>query len=290
MRQVSLWLSLSLFFQCAFSLDTLLSNGAFANSFNVSDAETFVLYSYSSYCHMNRILDWNCNFCKEDTLGFKVLHYSYHPATDSAAFVGYHPNRREIVLSFRGTDPLSIKNWMDDLVYFKTSSRSVPDAKVHAGFQDAYFAHAEDVLSTVLGLIELHPEFDIVATGHSLGGALATVCAMDLHYVHNITNIKVITFGSPRVGDELFSSYFSKAFGDVSWRVVHKADIVPHLPLKSMGFKHVPREIWERHQKKFLVCDDSGEDPLCSDGKPFAWSIPDHLHYMGKWYVSCWLW
>jgi predicted lipase len=72
----------------------------------------------------------------------------------------------------------------------------------------------------------------IVVTGHSLGGALAAICALDL-VLSDITtgeNLELITFGEPRVGNAEYAAAMDK-YVPQSYRVVNKRDLVPHLPL-----------------------------------------------------------
>ena len=132
----------------------------------------------------------------------------------------------------------------------------------------------------------------VVVTGHSLGGALATFCALDLKLQHSETDLQLYTLGSPRVGNDGFFTFFHNWIGD-SVRVVHAHDIVPSLPLKFMGYHHIAREVWsyETNEKQpdglpvleNVVCDDSGEDPKCQDGHcelGICTSIPDHMVYL----------
>ncbi len=66
-------------------------------------------------------------------------------------------------------------------------------------------------------------------TGHSLGGALATHAAVQL--VSQGINVEALyTYGSPRVGDNKFSTWFDALVKSVKVRVSHGRDPVPHLP------------------------------------------------------------
>lgn len=49
---------------------------------------------------------------------------------------------------------------------------------------------------------------ELVITGHSLGGALSTLAAFDFNNLGIKTNL--ITFGSPRVGNEKFAKELNK--------------------------------------------------------------------------------
>ena len=66
-------------------------------------------------------------------------------------------------------------------------------------------------------------------TGHSLGGALATHAAA--HLLSQGINVDMLyTFGSPRVGDNKFSTWFDALLKNTKVRVTHGRDPVPHLP------------------------------------------------------------
>jgi hypothetical protein len=60
---------------------------------------------------------------------------------------------------------------------------------------------------------------------------------------------------------------------------VHESDVVPHVPPMMFGFWHVPMEEW-LHKDDIIDCNDSGEDPSCSDSVSVP-SVSDHLTYMG---------
>jgi len=65
--------------------------------------------------------------------------------------------------------------------------------------------------------------------GHSLGGALATLCAA---WVRQTTSrpVMLYTFGSPRVGCRDFVEHFSKTASFPAFRVANPTDIVPSVP------------------------------------------------------------
>ena len=261
-----------------------------------NDAERMVRYSYSAYCHKEAILAWDCEFCDSLTSGFTTVHYSYDSSTDTAAFVGYNNNTKEIITSFRGTEPTHIQDWLDDIEFWKADYPvwNISGAKVHSGFYDSYMKHSTDVTSNLLVLMDAFPTYQVFITGHSLGAAMAALLSMDLYYnkaeeIFSRQNpIHSMTFGSPRVGNY----EFYKAFEDVRnaiayYRVTHENDMIPHLPTQSMGFHHLPTEVWET-SKGFKICDGAGEDPKCSDSNWTDLSIPDHLSYMNLLFVSCW--
>ncbi|KAH7439223.1 hypothetical protein KP509_04G051400 [Ceratopteris richardii] len=83
----------------------------------------------------------------------------------------------------------------------------------------------------------------VICVGHSLGGALATLCAhWCRHVAYPNADIWCITIGSPRVGNRRFAKDFKRSVTKGrSYRLVNKADIVTRVPLISVlcGYKHV---------------------------------------------------
>jgi predicted lipase len=53
--------------------------------------------------------------------------------------------------------------------------------------------------------------------------------------------VNMYTFGQPRVGNDAYETTYSQLVNE--YRVVHYADIVPHLPPELLGFHHVPTEV-----------------------------------------------
>jgi len=87
---------------------------------------------------------------------------------------------------FRGTEILSMKDIKADMSIFKKMNRT-QDGRVHSGF----YNHLEKVWDFVPEEEETNP---IVFTGHSLGGAMATLACSRVKST-------AVTFGSPRVGN-----------------------------------------------------------------------------------------
>ena len=86
---------------------------------------------------------------------------------------------------------------------------------VHRGFNKQFLA----VWKKIKTEIELRFESDdsveeILITGHSLGGSLATLCAKETaefaSQFHKKIKVEVITFGAPRVGDSCFATKIEK--------------------------------------------------------------------------------
>jgi triacylglycerol lipase len=155
----------------------------------------------------------------------------------------------KIIMTFRGTD--SLKDWLGN---FDIDLVGGPmGGKVHEGFSRSLSLIWKDVQMT-LDVLQPRPvatKAELVSgahlagkapsiwiTGHSLGGALATLSAARLREkdqsVHGL-----YTFGSPRVGDREFQEEFNVDFRSKAFRFVNRNDAVTRIPMRSMFYSHV---------------------------------------------------
>ena len=85
------------------------------------------------------------------------------------------------------------------------------------------------ILLTAVG--QLNPTIPCYITGHSLGGAIATLAALEIAI--NIPQIReqlqLYTYGSPRIGDRNFAQAHSQLIPN-SYRIVNLSDSVPLVP------------------------------------------------------------
>lgn len=145
------------------------------------------------------------------------------------------------VVTFRGTQPSSLVDWLTDSRVVRRGWRSpsgitVLPGSVHSGFADAY----ESVESTLLAWLTM--DRPIFITGHSLGGALATICAARIGVASpRMPMLALYTYGSPRVLDWLAATWLNGCLPGRSWRVVNNNDVVTRLPLSrpGNGYYHV---------------------------------------------------
>lgn len=161
---------------------------------------------------------------------------------------------------------------------------SCSGCKVHSGFLNCWTNLGSDMLTEVRRLLALTPSAAVYTTGHSLGGAVAMIAAYVLEYDEKIPISGVYSYGSPRVGNKEFATYYNQG-QHLSWRVTHNNDPVPHLPPEAFGFTHIANEVYYNADSTVHhVCDGSGEDDKCADqhGIIDFFAIDDHLHYYGE--------
>jgi len=243
-------------------------------------AHKALLRSYASYCLSGDIKLWSCYWCSADIKpGGPVI--TVNVSNDNTfAYVFKEDNVVWVVI--RGTVIDSIINWINN-VDFELTPLWTDDGtiQVHKGFKDDSSALYPGILAAVQSQLKGCSGCSILLTGHSLGGAIASILSEELS--KDLTGIPIAewTFGSPRTGNPAFANYHIGVVPQ-SWRIVNQHDIVPHLPTKLLDiFKHVPTEVWYTNNSTYRVCDGSGEDPSCSDSYHAIGSVDDHLTYFG---------
>ena len=158
--------------------------------------------------------------------GFDLKGVLFDPATDTQGFVATrqtNDGQAMAVVSFRGTQ--QVRDWMTNLQIDKVpvTGRNAEDRRtlgsVHSGFNRAFLS----VQNQVLQHLKDAEELPLYVTGHSLGGALATLATWHLS---GDQLAACYTFGAPRVGDDgLMNRYRTPIY-----RIVNGADPVPCVP------------------------------------------------------------
>lgn len=64
-----------------------------------------------------------------------------------------------------------------------------------------------NITASVAKMAAEHPGAPLYAIGHSMGAALSTICAMDVKFKVGLKDVRLYTFGSPRVGNAEFAKF-----------------------------------------------------------------------------------
>ncbi|CAG9950352.1 unnamed protein product [Clonostachys rosea f. rosea IK726] len=209
-------------------------------------------------------------------------------------------NGDTLVLAFRGTDfPMSLDTVIDpqrwkgfwsnaytDISYRKTaliwedaqrhpSTLDLSHTLIHEGFLLAFnsLLHSDTLLECIeklrKGMKNGQMKFDVC--GHSLGGALATLCALWCKERFPSAAVRCVTLGSPRVGNAGLQANFEAAEIEC-YRLVNDSDPVPTIPdkyadliplrirpsnpdyhIKQRDFQHTGSPIWLHVGKEIVL-------------------------------------
>jgi triacylglycerol lipase len=120
--------------------------------------------------------------------------------TDCQCYIDY--NNKGVFITFRGTS--SIDDWKHDA---DTRTENPKDnIRIHKGFFNQYMSVKPKIYKIIKQINKNINIENIHISGHSLGGALAYVCAVDIHLATKNPNIRVLTIGSPRPGNKDFDN------------------------------------------------------------------------------------
>ena len=141
------------------------------------------------------------------------------------------------LVSFRGTEK-KLADWLTNIAIDLTAPTWDPDAgfRVHKGFDEALDAVWTEVESTFAENDVFERKLPIWLSGHSLGGAVATLAALRLaHMLEQNAKENMIgavhTFGQPRVGDRACADALERLLPARYFRSINQRDIVSRVPL-----------------------------------------------------------
>lgn len=194
----------------------------------------------------------------------------------------------KLVAAFRGTEGDDPSDLLADAILLKNpwlDASSNPSGAVHTGFANALLADSSNgnILEKLSPrLNDLAGQFPcILLTGHSLGAALTTLTASYLKQTPLTSNIHLYTFGSPLVGDSVFSELMSDVKHE---RYVNCCDLVTRIPPESLGYRHVG--LLHYINRNGRVIDSITEDDIAKDRLAAAAAyVADYSYRLGTVWV-----
>ena len=188
-----------------------------------------------------------------DADAYELCCFVTHEGTSTEAAIWRDKQRKRAVLAFRGTS--DVKDLITDVNLLQRPFEGDKDGKakagderrVHAGFFESAASVNRRVKELLVTACAGKPkEWDVLVTGHSLGGALATMFAAEIargvdpraaskstirHGTRRrprsstsqsklglkqkpieLGAVRCYTFGAPRVGNAAFAEFFEEAF------------------------------------------------------------------------------
>ncbi len=162
------------------------------------------------------------------------------------------------VLAFRGTEPSVLRDWITDAKAAMQDGAALGlPGRLHRGFAEAFASIQTSLDEAVEHLAQQGVMLHV--TGHSLGGALATLAAAYLARRHEFPVHSVHTFGSPRVGDSAFVGYFDTEFAGRAYRIVNNEDLVTRVPPRRLPLPGHAEPVRYEHVGAMVYIDDRGQ-------------------------------
>ena len=227
-------------------------------NFNVDMISYYLWFSSFGYCDNTVISSGKC--CKAQILkNWKVLKYKeyteklkdwdiYNMFKEELDRLGLLENEnryiynfailrsdvyKKFIICFPGTTKLF--QLIDEITQnnFESFLQS-RDIKVQKYFYYVFKLIYKDIFSVdIINELNMNKDYQIIFTGHSLGGALATL--ISYYYSKNDLSINepvLITFGQPRVGNVNFAKDYMEKIKKV-FRVAREDDLVTKIPLNK---------------------------------------------------------
>ncbi len=215
-----------------------------ATSYNAKNASILARCAESVYKNETEI--------QEEISGWDVNNFQFISRDETQCFI--MSTDSTTIVSFRGTE-INPKDIISDINALQRPSFG---GEVHEGFLNAF----DDVKAEVLRVVAEELQNNnrtLWVTGHSLGGALATVATAE--FLENKLNVQgVYTFGQPRVGNKTFARRYDSNLPERHFRFVNNNDIVTRVPPEKICIKdinleyhHVGKEVLIKADKSIVV-------------------------------------
>ena len=221
----------------SYDIPPITLDGFFPDKFNKEHAFSFLMLNFAvsswSGCQSNLpILD---NFIIKKT--FQGYDSKAGKNRDIAALY-YSQNLNMAIMSFSGT--MYISEWDNDFDFTQVNPSDINkdnNILVHKHQYEMYNSLRNSFIIALNDIKNQEPEFLFISTGHSLGGALSSLCFFDVisnNIISENQGHKVLySFASPRVGNVVFADVINKE--TTAFRVSNSEDIITTLPLPISG-------------------------------------------------------
>ena len=186
------------------------------------------------FAELSNLSYYDENFVREGVtqIGLSEVCFFNRDGSQAYMLTGEHDR----IIACRGTEPNDWNDIKADANAVAVEALVETAGRVHRGFKQEV-----DDLWPLLEKALVDNDKNLWFTGHSLGGAMATICAGRCMLSHiSSTPRGLFTFGSPRVGDKRYINYCD--IHHVRW--VNNNDVVTRVPPPWFGFRHHGTEMY----------------------------------------------
>jgi len=276
------------------------ANGSWSDAIPKDQLETLIYYSEwsaAAYCGPQlsnktggKVSCGSAGTCPRVEKSKTKIHSTWYspPSSSNGAtgFVAADHTNKNIVLSMRGS--VGMANWIADVKFNQIPCpQFTKDSKCSTGFLGFWEESKADAMKGIKAGLAENPDYTLVVTGHSLGGAAAVYAAGELRNTYK--TVALYTYGQPRAGNEALSKYITEQGNN--FRVTHTSDAVPKLPpedgltgSKTGIYRHISPEYWisdglgNNPEKIKIIQGFTSNDGNAGTGQ-MAFNIIAHIQY-----------
>ncbi|KAI8924484.1 Alpha/Beta hydrolase protein [Entophlyctis helioformis] len=283
----------------------LSATQTFADPAKVAEFAKYSRYAAASYCDpIIKQSQWTCGAaCGGATAGTRVTKTfaSADAKFKATGVVTVNDRTKQIVVIFRGSSTaddwisnfnlaLDFPDWFENRSMGDGSSLAIPrSVKFHKGFSVDYERTRSAIQPAIAKAAAENPTYRIAIVGHSSGGALATLAAVDLANLFGTklaSRTTVYTYGQPRTGNKDFANWYSTIPFAGTYRLTQQQDPVVHLPPSWIGsYRHIKQEFHINLRGQAVTCTNesgnAGESTDCSNINKFDVDLDKHRQYFG---------
>ncbi|KAH8704964.1 putative extracellular lipase [Talaromyces proteolyticus] len=236
----------------------------------LDELDLFAQYSAASYCSANldstgSALACSAGNCPLVEAADTTILYDFDESNsfgDATGYIAVDKTNELIILAFRGSSDLS--NWIANIDATLTDLSSIcSGCEVHSGWWSAWGTVSSAITTQIESALGTYSGYTFVATGHSLGGALAAIAAT-VFRASGYT-VELYDYGQPRIGNLALATYITNQNQGSNYRVTHSDDIVPKLPPKFLGYDHFSPEYWIASGDNVTVTDSDVDEVVGID-------------------------
>jgi len=259
--------------------------------FTTELAKYFLNFASFGYCTIKEMEERSC--CQEllESEGWDII-VKETINLDNYNFAILKNNQsRKIIVTFPGTRG---KYQFLEQVYY---SNGVPfDGDKKEKIMN-YFKQVWVLIKSVIGenlklLYEIYPDYQYVFTGHSLGGAMASIAALDSVKYGSLKRSEIspvlITYGQPRTGNDIFANEVMKHI-PIIYRVVRQGDFIATFP-RCAYEKNLNTCLNFLPESKFVRDLSLTEEQIkTEEDNYFSWHLGNLMLYTSEMneYVNC---
>jgi hypothetical protein len=206
------------------------------DSYSTELAKYFLKLASFGYCPVEYILN---NKCCSDLLsqdGWTVLEKSKLTFDEFTYVILENTKSKKIVITFSGTKNL-LQLFKEYILQTGEAYIDKSYMKIMKYFNEIYTDLKVEILKIFnekFSFESHYKEYQFIFVGHSLGGAMANIMALDLvlsnslKVVNNYSPV-LITYGQPRTGNDIFANMSMKNI-PIVFRIVRQGDFIANYP------------------------------------------------------------